>query len=152
MAEVWIHWSQGQWLVTSDGMDLIEKSARVILRDVRFVIDPLGLQLSRARGRRKTHAWAVGERIRWDSEVDEREPMVFGRLEWFLLRYLPRHGDDHFSVESDAAPTGIYTLQGADYLDADLDANDRWSSVARIAGPRFGETERLRVQQYGGVR
>lgn len=145
---VWIHWSQGFWLVTRDGMDLIEKAPRVLLRDVRLVIDPLGLEISRETGKRKTHAWAVGHRVLWGSGIDERDPLVWAALEWQPLVYRPRRGDDHFGV---LAADELVAISGADYLDADLE-RDRWSGTARIAGPRFGETDRRRVQQYGGRR
>lgn len=144
---VFVHWAPGGlWIVTRDAMELVERVPRVILKDVRFVIDPVGIELSRKSGKRKTHAWAVGERIRWDSDVDERDPLVFGELVWHLLTYRPRRGDDHFGVLEDGELTA---LAGADYMDADLEADH---CVARIAGPQWGATERRYVQQYGGVR
>ena len=149
MSEVWIHWSQGLWLVTTDGMDLIEKTPRVLLRDVHLVIDPLGLEISRETGKRKTHAWAVGHRVLWGSGIDERDPMVWAALEWQPLVYRPRRGDDHFGIPAGNESWDVVTISGALYLDADLE-RDCWTGAARIAGPRFGETERRHVQQYGG--
>lgn len=151
---VWLHWA-GLWILTPDGLSpVLHRAERILLREVRFVIDPVGLELTRERGKRKTHAWAVGEHVRWDSELDEREPMVWGRLRWQSLIYRPRRGDDHFQIEDDGPRDQDGTrrrwwLEGADYLDADHEGG---VGVARIAGPRFGDTERRRVQQYGGRR
>lgn len=149
-ARVYIHWVAGTWAVTADGIALLDKAPRVLLRDVAFVIDPVGIELSRARGKRKTHAWAVGERIRWDSEVDERDPVVFASLLWHPVTYRPREGDEHFGV-LEVGGAKLHTLEGAEYLDADLE-RDRYTGTARISGPRYGLTERRKVQQYGGIR
>ena len=145
---VWLHWA-GLWILTPDGLSpVLHRAERILLREVRFVIDPVGLELTRERGKRKTHAWAVGEHVRWDSEVDEREPMVWGALEWQPLTYRPRRGDEHFGV---LVADELNPITGADYLDADL-GRDPATATARISGPQWGETERRRVQQYGGRR
>lgn len=135
MREVWIHWSQGLWLVTTDGMDLIEKVPRVVLRGVRFVIDPVGLKISRETGKRKTHAWAAGEPVEWTPDP------TLTQLAWHPLDYRPRRGDESFHL-------GGQAVFGAKYLEAFL--IDGWDATALIAGPYFGETERRQVQQYGG--
>lgn len=145
MSETWIHWSQGAWLVTSDGITLIDKAPRVVLRDVRFVIDPVGLEISRATRKAKTHAWAIGEAVDWTPDL------TITQIAWHPLTYRPRHGDDHFGILS-VGGDELATLEGAKFLEAELDADDGWSPIARISGPLFGETERRRVQQYGGRR
>lgn len=141
---VYIHWVAGTWAVTADGIALLDKAPRVLLRDVAFVIDPVGLGLSRARGKRKTHAWAVGERIAEDELV-----LLELRL-WHPVTYRPREGDEHFGV-LEVGGAKLHTLRGAEYLDADLE-RDRFTGTARISGPRYGLTERRKVQQYGGIR
>lgn len=143
--EVWIHWSQGAWLVTSDGLELIDKARRVVLRDVRFVIDPVGLEISRTTGKAKTHAWAVGEVVDWTPNL------TLTQLAWHPLTYRPRRGDDHFGILN-LESGELATLEGVKFLEAELDADDGWSPIARISEPRFGDTERRRVQQYGGRR
>ena len=130
---VWIHWNAGLWLLTTDGLELLEKVPRVVLRDVRFVIDPVGLELTRASGKRKTHAWAIGERVDWTPNP------AIAQLAWHPLAYRPRSGDDHFAIR------GGGPLEGADFLEAD-------GETAQVAGPRYGPTEHRRVQQYGGTR
>lgn len=146
---VWIHWNAGLWLLTSDGLELLEKVPRVVLRDVRFVIDPVGLELSRAQGKRKTHAWAIGEPIAWRSSDVNSDGLV-----WYPLIYWPRHGHDHFAIRDEIGTgEGIDVvdgtfhawLKGADFLEAD-------GETAQVAGPRYGPTEHRRVQQYGGTR
>lgn len=146
--EAWLHWA-GLWILTPDGVSpVLHRAERILLQNVRFVIDPVGLELTRERGKRKTHAWAVGEHVRWDSEVDERDPMVWGALEWHPLTYRPRRGDEHFGV---LLADKLVPISGALYLDADL-GGDVATATARISGPRVGHTERRRVQQYGGRR
>ena len=138
---VWIHWNAGLWLLTSDGLELLEKVPRVVLRDVRFVIDPVGLELSREQDKRKTHAWAIGEPIAWRSSDVNSDGLV-----WHPLIYWPRRGHDHFSIHPpDVDETFHAWLEGADFLEAD-------GETAQVAGPRYGPTERRRVQQYGGTR
>lgn len=135
---VYLHWAR-LWILTPDGLSpVLAREERVVLRDVRFVIDPVGLAISRNTGKRKTHAWAIGTPIAWEAADVNAEGLA-----WLELAYRPRSGDDHFTVR------GAGPLEGADYLDAD---HDRGQAVARIAGPRFGETERRQVQQYGGRR
>ena len=137
---VWIHWNAGAWLLTSDGMNRLDAVPRIVLRDVRFVIDPVGLALTWASGKRKTHAWAVGEAVCWKADDLNAEGLV-----WLELAYKPRHGHENFAIR------GGGSLEGADFLDADLEI-DCYTATARIAGPRYGSTEHRRVQQYGGMR
>ena len=136
---VWIHWVQGAWVVTPDGMSpVIESTERIVLRDVTFVIDPIGIGISRRTGKAKTHAWAIGERVEWTPDPS------LTQIVWHPLAYRPRSGDDHFTIR------GGGPLEGVQYLEATLNANGK--PIARVSGPRYGETERRRVQQYGGIR
>ena len=134
MADVWIHWAGGKWCVTHDAINLIEKVDEIALREVRFVVDPLGLQLARQRGKRKSHAWAVGEHV--------ARPMLYGPM--MPLEYHPRLSDQ-FTV-------GGEPVTGAAYLLATLLPPDNWLGIAAVSDPRFGPTEQRRVQQYGGTR
>ena len=141
---VYLHWA-GLWILTPDGLGpVLESSQRVVLRDVRFVIDPVGLAISRNTGKRKTHAWAFGERV----EIEEGEPWNPERLVWFELTYRPRRGDDHFGLRTERS---FWSLKGAGFLDADLKP-DGWTPFARVLLPVYGETERRQVQHYGGRR
>lgn len=135
MSEVWIHWAGGLWMLTSDGINLVDKAPRVLLRDVRFVIDPVGVEIARNRKKRKTHAWAVGTRA-------DLEELATTRV-WLAVNYHPLQGDDNFHLMG-------ASLSGADWLDAFLTVDQ--FGAANIVGPRYGETEHRRVQQYGGRR
>ncbi len=130
MSEVWIHWTMGNWYMTKDGIALIGFAPEVTLKDVRFVIDPEGIERMRVRGKRSTCAWAVGERI-------DNEPVPDGEI--LMIGFRPAF-DDHFHV-------GGVNVSGCEYLYATLTPEGR--SKAACMGPRYGETERRKVQQYG---
>lgn len=132
MADVWIHWAQGKWLVTDDGMNLIDKVDTVTLRDVSFVVDPVGWQISKRRGVRKSHAWAVGQRCDPSVVYGEPEPLGY-------------HPTESNQFKVDGVP-----VAGAAFMVAML--LDKWYPVAAVKGPRYGATEQRRVQQYGGIR
>jgi hypothetical protein len=137
MAEVWLHWA-GLWILTPDGLGpVLHRAERIVLQTVRFVIDPVGLELTRERGKRKTHAWAIGEQVDWTPDP------ALAQIAWHPLDYRPRSGDDHFTIR------GGGPLEGADFLEAEL---LNGNPIARVSGPRYGKTERRRVQQYGGRR
>ena len=141
---VYLHWAR-LWILTPDGLSpVLARVERVVLRDVRFVIDPVGLAISRNTGKRKTHAWAIGERVDWTPNPE------LAQLAWHPLVYRPRRGDDHFGIPEGHESWEVVPISGADYLEAGHERDG--SPVARIAGLRFGPTERRRVQQYGGRR
>lgn len=135
MSDVWIHWAKGFWYVTKDGMDVVDKVQEVALVDVRFVIDPVGLDRMRARGKRSTCAWAIGQRT--DPSWDVPRQGEIQRLDFLPAR------DDHFYVLGGR-------VSGCRYLYATIGLD----GVSRTAClfPEYGDTERRRVQQYGGVR
>ena len=137
MSDVWLHWA-GLWILTPDGLGpVLAREKRIVLRDVRFVIDPLGFSISRQTGKRKTHAWAVGEQVDWTPNPE------IAQVAWHPIAYRPRSGDDHFTIRGGGA------LEGAQYLVADHEGTE---PIASVSGPHYGDTERRRVQQYGGVR
>lgn len=133
MSEVWIHWNAGEWLVTSDGLHLLEKARELALAHVRFVIDPVGLELMRERRRRTTCAWAIGQRV--DPRFEVRFGGAIHRIEFLPAR------DDHFQVLG-ARVSGCRYL----YATLGLDGEPR----AACMTPHYGDTERRKVQQYGG--
>ena len=134
MSDVWIHHATGVWYVTRDGMSLIERAQEVAMRHVRFVIDPVGIERARARGKKSTCAWAVGERI------DPSAPVPGGGL--LSLKFSPAI-HDHFQVNG-ARISGCGYL----YVTLGLEGEPR----ATIMLPEYGDTERRKVQQYGGIR
>lgn len=134
MSDVWIHWATGFWYVTNDGMHVVEKVQEVALVDVRFVIDPVGLDRMRARGKRSTCAWAIGARF------DPGAPVPDGGL--LSLKFFPGVDDHFFSLGGRVSGCGYL------YATIGLDGQARTAIMA----PVYGDTERRRVQQYGGVR
>lgn len=135
MADVWIHHATGVWYVTRDGIELIERTQEVALRHVRFVIDPVGIERARARGKKSTCAWAIGQRV--DVQFGG-----FGLNPIHRIQFLPAR-DDHFQVLG-ARVSGCGYL----YATLGLDGEPR----AACAMPHYGNTERRNVQQYGGIR
>ena len=62
MTDVWLHHSGTFWYVTDDGLHAVDRVEAIVLREVRFIIDPVGQERGRRLRRKVTHAWAVGER------------------------------------------------------------------------------------------
>ncbi len=134
MSDVWIHHATGVWYVTRDGIELIERAQEVALKNVRFVIDPVGIERVRERGKKSTCAWAIGERI------DPNDPALRGEI-WPLTFRPAIH--DHFFVNG-ASISGVGYL----YVTLGLEGEPR----AAIMLPQYGDTERRKVQQYGRIR
>lgn len=135
MAEVWIHHATGVWYVTRDGIELIDRAEEIAMQHVQFVIDPVGIERARTRGKKSTCAWAVGQRI---------DPRMFddGRIGWERLHFRPAV-DDHFHVNGGR-------ISGCGYLYVALGLEGE--PHATIMLPEYGDTERRQVQQYGKIR
>ena len=134
MSEVWIHHATGVWYVTRDGIALIERAQEVAMRRVRFVIDPVGIERARARGKKSTCAWAIGERM------DPKDYVPRGGM--FSLKFGPAI-HDHFEANG-ARISGCGYL----YVTLGLEGEPR----AALMHPEYGDTERRKVQQYGRAR
>lgn len=135
MSDVWIHHATGVWYVTRDGIELIERTHEVALKNVRFVIDPVGIERARSREKKSTCAWAVGERLSPQYEI-------VGSRDFHRVEFEPaRH--DHFQVNG-------ARVSGCAYLYALLGTEGE--ARTGCVQPEYGDTERRKVQQYGRIR
>ena len=134
MTEVWLHHLRGDgiafWYVTRDGLSGPRRVREMAVRDVRFVIDPVGQERARRRRRPTTHAWAIGTPFMASGQP---EGVVRVRYQWWR--------SDHFTME-DRPVRGCWQL----FVGCEEDG----TALAYGAGPIFGDTERRNVQQYGG--
>ena len=138
MTDVWLHHSGTFWYVTDDGLHAVDRVESIVLRRVRFIIDPIGQERARRLRRKVTHAWAVGERC--DDPLDVN----------LVALYQEQHGILKLSYQwwrSENFTIGDQPVLCADY--AALHLNDDGSPQALAWGPVYGVTERREVQQYG---
>ena len=133
---VWIHYhTAGFYYLTPDGLHEIERARVVVLRDVEFIIDPLGQEGAKRREKITTHAWAVGDRVLIDESFDEAQLQKL-HYDW--------RSDDEFSVTFEGTKLEI---RGAEELIADVGPENK--CIAWVVNPILGQAERRRVQQYG---
>ena len=132
MAEVWLHHNPGFWYVTRDGMNDPECVKEIWLRDVRFVIDPVGEERARQASRRVTYAWARGIRI---APRDDDFGLSCG------IALDPHSG--FIAAELFDKPEVLGAVFGHFSLAPDL------SGLCNLWLWEKGRAERRRVQQYG---